>query len=215
VDGPAGSTGVSTPFTDQAVDGRLASTGVSTPFTDLPQRIPVRELRAWYHAYRIRQGRLLAALVPREAIRPLYRQARSNPVDGEPSPADGELERLAAHCASLLPLPPFDMWLEDLRSFPAGHMEDMDASTAGSTVYRPLTLAVGEIQVGEEEWRVRFRVFMERGLWHAFLRFDLETRTECCWTAVLFHEPTLRDLRARFDELDGATFEAFLRSARG
>ncbi|HKJ02771.1 MAG TPA: hypothetical protein VJ997_09960, partial [Longimicrobiales bacterium] len=91
-----------------------------TPGSSLEEALRPHELQDRYDAYRRRQATRLVQMIPREAVRPLYRRAREarrlgalgDPGDDDP------LALLVAFCQRLLPLPPFDAWLEDLRTNP-------------------------------------------------------------------------------------------------
>jgi hypothetical protein len=80
------------------------------------QQLSDDELRAQYRGYRRRQARALVRLLPRDAIRPLYRCAVRGAVSDDPR-AD-PLEALIAYCESLIPLPPFEIWRADLARHP-------------------------------------------------------------------------------------------------
>lgn len=59
-------------------------------------------------------------MLPREAIRPLYRRALKEGF-GESSGSD-PLAALLAYCETLLLLPPFETWREDVRAHPTEHL---------------------------------------------------------------------------------------------
>ncbi|HET9947470.1 MAG TPA: hypothetical protein VFQ22_00965, partial [Longimicrobiales bacterium] len=74
----------------------------------LGQSLARDELLSQYRAYRTRQARRLIQMLPREAVRPLYRRAIREGF-GDESGSD-PLGALVRYCESLLPLPPFAEW---------------------------------------------------------------------------------------------------------
>lgn len=169
------------------------------------------ELGIWYEAYRRRQARRLVALLPRDAVRPLYRAAASGRVDG--SPEGDPLELLVEHCARLLPLPPFEVWAEDFARYPDAHLNDWDDEVEGPTAAEPLSLAVRSIDLDGVSWSVRLCGFQDAAGWRAFLSFDGPRSEDPYRTAVVFHEADPRALRDRFSEFDAHALGAFLRSS--
>ncbi len=168
------------------------------------------ELVPMYEAYRRRQIRGLVSMLPREAIRPLYRAALEARGTGD-SP-DDPLEALVDHCSGLLPLPTFEVWADDLARFPAAHLRDLDDSFDVPTPAKPAAIAVRDLRVGGEPWRARLRVFRAEGAWRGFIAFEGASVGDDCRTAVIFREATPEDLRERFFAFDGHALEAFLRS---
>ena len=84
-----------------------------------------------YHGYRRRQATRLLHVMPREAVRDLYGQAREwakgrGLHDGQDPMAT--LVRFAEH---LLPLPPFEVWLADREQYPLCHIEDSNEGPHG------------------------------------------------------------------------------------
>lgn len=168
------------------------------------------ELLVMYEDYRRRQFRRLVSMLPREAIRPLYRAALE--ARGAAASPDDPLEALVDHCSGLLPLPPFEVWADDLARFPAAHLRDLDDSFDGPTLAKPATIAVRDLRVGDEPWRARLRVFRAEGAWRGFIAFEGAWVGDDCRTAVIFREATPEELRERFFAFDSHALEAFLRS---
>lgn len=174
-----------------------------------PTGVDREELRRWYEAYRRRQARRLVDLVPREAIRPLYRAASRDP---GPAPSTDPLERLVSYCGALLPLPPFDIWIEDLARNPGAHLRDWDDTVEVPTVGEPATLATRTLRRGREEWGIRLRAYAHEGAWRAHLTFEGPTVADTYDTAVVFHEASPGDLMDRFLGFEDSFLEGFLRS---
>src|SRR5690606_20631546 len=125
------------------------------------------ELRTMYRAYSRRQCRRMVAMLPRDRIRPLYREALARGSSSAGVAAD-PLELLVEHCASFLPLPPFRVWLEDLARYPEAHLRDVDESADAPTPAAPVTLVERGLRVRGEAWQVRLRCFRSEGAWRGF-----------------------------------------------
>lgn len=171
------------------------------------------ELREAYEEYRERQGRRLVALLPRQAVRPLYRAARSDPRLAT-EPAD-PLGLLAAYCGLVLPLPPYEVWVEDFRANPDAYLADLVDAADAPTPSAPVTLESRRLsEPGRAPWVVRLRGFRDGDAWRGFLAFEDEQAGLVHRTALIFREGDPRDLRSRFLGFESATLEAFLRSCR-
>jgi hypothetical protein len=179
----------------------------------LPGTLPDRdELRSMYGAYRRRQARKLVSMLPRDAIRPLYRAAVGERTVAD-VPAD-PLEALVAHCATLLPLPPFPVWMADMTRYPDAHLDDLEESIEGpDTATTSLALGSRSVRFGGEEWRAVLRAFRADGAWRGFIAFEGASVGDTCRTAVVFRESTPVELRDRFSAFDTVALEAFLRSS--
>ena len=164
-----------------------------------------------YEGYCRRQSRRLVSLLPREAIRPLYRAAcEDSALTTEPN---DPLGLLSAYCARLLPLPPFDVWLDDVRSHPEAYLvELMDAADAPSAL-APATIETRSLSRKEGAWVARLRGFRDADVWRGFIAFEDEGSRTVHRTALIFREGDPRDLRRRFLGFESATLEAFLRSS--
>jgi hypothetical protein len=171
------------------------------------------ELREAYEQYRERQARRLVALLPREAVRPLYRAARANPeLATEP---DDPLGLLAAHCASFLPLPPFEVWRADFRAHPEAYLTELAAAADAPTPAAPVTLESRRLPRSDgAPWVARLRGFRDEDAWRGFIAFEDERSGDVHRTALIFREGDPTDLRDRFLGFESATLEAFLRSCR-
>lgn len=170
-----------------------------------------RDLRARYAAYRRAQAAHLMRLVPRDAIRPLYRRARERMAPGEE--VEDPLALLMRHCEEILPLPPFEVWLEDLSRSPDAHLADLNESADAPTAGAPSTLEVREVRLSGRPWRANLRSFRDRGVWRGFIAFESEGAAGSHRTTTIFCENDLAELRERFLSFSSATLEAFLRSS--
>ena len=171
------------------------------------------ELREAYDDYRERQMRQLVALLPREAVRPLYRAARSDPsLSTEP---DDPLGLLAAYCGRALPLPPFEVWVRDFRARPDAYLVELDRTAGAPTASAPVTLETRRLMTKEPaSWVARVRAFRDHDGWKGFIAFEDEVSGISHRTGLIFREADPREIRSRFLDFESASLEAFLRSCR-
>lgn len=169
------------------------------------------ELRRWYHAYRRRQARRLVSILPRDAVRPLYRAALAG-MDARSAGGADPLRVLMEYCATVLPLPPFEVWLADLARYPAAHFQDWDEAVDAPSPADPATLAARELIRGDERWRVTLCAYPQDGAWRAHLSFAGPALHDAHRTAPVFREPSAEALRDRFMDFEITSIEAFLRS---
>jgi len=191
---------------------------IQTP-TTVGRGTPVvteEELRARYAAYRTRHATRLVRMLPREAIRPLYRRARSEAVrDGgaEAGVAEDPLALLVAYCEALLPLPPFETWRDDFERNPDAHFADLEDSLDDPTAETPSTMESRGVELGGDAWTAHLRAFREDGYWRAFIAFEESGTGRLQRTAAVFYERDAAELRDRFLSFEPAALQAFLRSA--
>ena len=169
------------------------------------------ELRHWYHAYRRRQARRLVSILPKDAVRPLYRAALARK-DAMTAEGADPLGVLVEYCVTMLPLPPFEVWLADLARHPEAHFEDWDEAVDAPSRTDPATLAARELIRGDERWRVTLCGYPHDGAWRAHLSFIGPALHDSHRTAPVFRERSAEALRDRFMDFDVTSLEAFLRS---
>jgi len=142
----------------------------------------------------------------------MYRRSCSErPVEHD-SETDS-LNLLLRFCESILPLPPFDIWLEDFRDHPRSHLDDMDRSAEVPSSSTPATLETRRLVRGPDAWTVRLRGFRDGGVWRGYIAFEEQASGRVHRTALIFRERDAWDLRERFLGFEPATLEAFLRSS--
>jgi hypothetical protein len=164
-----------------------------------------------YRAYRERQARGLVGLLPKEAVRPLYRRAlRAG--HGEKHSTD-PLATLVAYCETLLPLPPFERWCEDRAAYPTEHLRELDDSAAAPTAEAPTTVESRKFDVGGTPWLAHLRSFRDGDAWRGYIAFEEQVSRSVHRTALIFRESDPADLRERFLEFETVALTAFLRSA--
>jgi hypothetical protein len=172
----------------------------------------VAGLETLYEAYRRRQALSLLGLIPREAIRPLYREAgRWASGCGIRDWAD-PMAILTAYCMDLLPLPTFEVWLSDLRRNPGEHLREREAAPPGASPSQPVKTDVRRVVHQNRSWVAGLHVFRDQDTWRGFVAFQSEEGPTLLRTADIFREDRAEAIRRRFDELDPSTLQAFLRS---
>ena len=77
-------------------------------------------------------------MLPRAAIRPLYRRALKAGFAKEG--ASDPMGALVCYCETLLPLPPFEAWCQDVRQNPTAHLYDVDDSAEAPGADAPVTV---------------------------------------------------------------------------
>lgn len=190
--------------------GLIGEEGLGTPTAE------AAELHVRYGSYRRRQASRLLQILPREAVRPLYRRAREGARArdaSEDAAADDPLALLVGFCEELLPLPPFDVWCEDLRRNPDAHLTDLDESADSPTADAPATMATQDVEYAGARWVARLRAFRDAGLWRGYIAFEEGGRGRVHRTTTVFCERDPGELRRRFLSFEPAALEAFLRSA--
>lgn len=177
---------------------------------------PAVELREGYRRYRTRQARRLASMLPPAAVRPLYRRAfaaASRRVEGASSSLTDPMELLVAFCEELLPLPPFERWLEDVTLYPEAHLLELDDSADVPTAQSPATVETRSLTFRDESWFARLRTFRDGPIWRGFISFEERRSGRLHRTALIFREDDPAALRDRFLGFEREALRAFLRSA--
>jgi hypothetical protein len=193
------------------VVGELTARGL-----DPLQYVTEAELRRRYGAYRRRQAARLAQMLPREAVRPLYRRARDEAIRADALADSGEADPLGLllrFCERILPLPTFEVWKDDLRRYPDGHYRDLEESPDDPTADAPSTMEVRPVILHGRSWLAHLCCFRHTGLWRGYISFEEEGSGRVHRTAAVFCESDPGELRERFRSFEQAALEAFLRSA--
>ena len=187
-------------------------TSIFGMLADLGQRPATDELRAQYEGYRRRQARGLVRILPRRAIRPLYRRALFQ--EGLSGQAQVDpLAVLVDYCEGLLPLPPFEVWVEDVTMHPVAHLHDLDNSADVPTAKAPATMEARLFEYQGDPWIAHLRSFRDGVAWRGYIAFEARRSGQVHRTALVFRESDPVDLRERFLSFEAGTLEAFLRSA--
>ena len=165
-----------------------------------------------YQCYRRRQVTRLLHLVPRDAIREPYGQARAWASERGLHDARDPMATLSAFAEHLLPLPSFEVWQEDRARHPLSHIEDGGEDPRSDEMVLPRRLEGRRFHYGGRSWIASLNVFRDGAMWRGFLRFREVGRGRRYHTANIFLEETARKVRQRFREFDRGTLGAFLRS---
>lgn len=165
-----------------------------------------------YEAYRAREAANLLSLLPREGIRPVYRAAREWATSRGVHDPDDPMATLLLYCRDqLLPLPPFEVWVEDLRTHPEPHAAGASAGPGwGGGSERLLESRRLEGRGGS--WRVCLHVGPSPTGWKGWIRFSREEGSRSTRTAEIFREADPDSIRERFLSFGPETLRAFLRS---
>jgi len=171
-----------------------------------------REMEDRYRSYRRAQAAQLLRIVPRAAIRPLYRQARHQ--GDEAAVGVDPMELLLRYCEKLLPLPPFDVWRRDEADHPDAYWRSLDESPEAPSPAAPSTMAARRFRHDGAPWIALLRGFRDADAWRGSIAFRREgDEATLHHTALIFREVGPTELRDRFRDFRPATLEAFLRSA--
>lgn len=170
------------------------------------------KLRERYEQYRRRQAARLVSLVPRDAVRPLYRQARARALRrGSFDPKD-PAQALVELCLELLPLPPFERWREDVERNPLPHVEDEAWGRNAHPAPRATRADTRVLTYRGVLWYASLHLYPDHHGWRGFIAFHSPQRPEPLRTADIFHEINAAQVRDRFRSFEDETLKAFLRS---
>jgi len=169
------------------------------------------ELAIRYRAYRRRQARGLLHMLPREAVRPLYRRALA--ANGGALSSADPMELLVELCERLLPLPSLEAWLEDVRQNPEAHLNDVEESAEAPSADAPVTVESRRFAFRDEIWSAHLRSFRDGDTWRGFIAFEDPRSSRVHRTALIFREPDAIHVRERFLGFEPSALVAFLRSS--
>lgn len=183
------------------------------PLEPLGEQAASDELRSQYEAYRTRHARRLVRMLPRAAIRPLYRRAIDAEFEGAGQVRPDPMEVLVRFCEQLLPLPPFETWVQDLTAHPVPHLHDLDDSADVPTARAPATMEARLFEYRDDPWVAHLMSFRDGEAWRGYIAFEERRSGQVHRTALIFRESDPADLRDRFLSFETDALEAFLRSA--
>ena len=116
-------------------------------------------LRERYEAYCGLQASLLLEIIPREAVRPLYRRARTWASERGSHDLKDPMATLRCFCRELLPLPPFEVWCLDYQGHRLAHVsEGMERSPSAGPM-EPIAVAISRIEHDAEPWQGTLEVY--------------------------------------------------------
>jgi hypothetical protein len=123
------------------------------------------------------------------------------------------MTRLVEFCETLIPLPPFEIWVADLRQNPEAHLLDLQDAADAPTALAPATLEARRLDRKGTSWVARLRGFRDHDAWRGFIAFEEASVGTLHSTAIIFREHDACALRERFLSFESTTLEAFLRSS--
>jgi hypothetical protein len=121
------------------------------------------------------------------------------------------MEALLALCESLLLLPPFEVWLEDVCRSPEAHLLNVDLGAPAAD--SPVTVESRALSFADRAWAAHLRSFRDGDVWRGFIVFEDGRSEEVHRTALIFREADPARVRERFLSFEPVTLQAFLRSA--
>ncbi len=169
-------------------------------------------LRGRYEAYCRQQISLLLEIIPREAVRPLYRRARVWATERGLHESKDPMSTLRGFCHEVLPLPPFEVWLLDYESHRVAHLGSGGESWSLADPMEPIAVDVRRLEHEAEPWRGTLEVYRGGDAWRGLIRFQRDGEESQFLTGEIFCEDDLQDLRDRFNSFTVPTMSAFLRS---
>lgn len=170
---------------------------------------------AWegrYEEYCRQQVTLLLEIIPREAVRPLYRRARIWATERGFHETKDPMSTLRGFCREVLPLPPFEVWLLDHENH---RVTDAGAELEWAPLAEPMEPVAVDVRRMEHEaewWQGTLEVYRGGEAWRGLIRFQREGEEAHFRTGEIFYEDDLQDLRDRFESFTVPTMSAFLRS---
>jgi hypothetical protein len=184
-------------------------------------------LRAEYERYLMRQSSAFLTLVPRGGVRPLYGEARSWAKARGVHDSQNPMPSLLAYCRAHLPLPTFEVWLQDYRACRIAHAIDAASTPLSEEDHAPKQVLTRGLDHGHRRWFAGLHLFRDGRIWRGYITFrevpsaapseprsyarTREPRRELR-TADIFCETDPTDIERRFNEYRADTLRGFLRS---
>ena len=169
-------------------------------------------LKGRYEEYCRRQVTLLLEIIPREAVRPLYRHARIWATERGLHETKDPMSTLRVFCREVLPLPPFEVWLLDYENHRVAHTGAGLECAPLTEPMEPMAVDVRRMEHEAEPWHGTLEVYRGGDAWRGHIRFQCDGEEHHFRTGEIFCEDDLQDLRNRFRSFTAFTMSAFLRS---
>lgn len=181
-------------------------------------------LRGLYQEYRRREASAFLRLIPREGIRPFYREARAWAAgrgdargaaptpEGDPEGEDA-LRLLERYALAVLPLPPFPVWVEDYLENRTAYLTALDRSPPPAERGDEVSVEFQRMELDGEAWAATLRLVRRNGHWRGSVAFVREADGTSARSAEIFCEATAHEVRERFRSFELRTLKAVLRSA--
>ena len=116
----------------------------------------VAALKGCYGEYCRQQVSLLLQIIPREAVRPLYRRARIWATKRGLHESKDPMSTLRLFCRDVLPLPPFEVWLVDYETHLVAHVS---AGLGLSPLAEPIAVEFRRMEYDAEPWHGTLEVY--------------------------------------------------------
>ena len=165
-----------------------------------------------YEEYCRQQVTLLLEIIPREAVRPLYRRARIWATERGLHDTKDPMSTLRVFCRELLPLPPFEVWRLDYENHRVAHAGGRVEWVLLAEPMDPIAVDVRRMEHEAEPWHGTLEVYQSGAAWRGLIRFQREGEEGQFRTGEIFCEDDLQDLRTRFNSFTASTMSALLRS---
>ena len=169
-------------------------------------------LRGLYEGYCRQQVSFLLGIIPREAVRPLYRRARTWATERGFHESKDPMSTLRGFCRDVLPLPPFEVWQLDYENHRAAHVSAGIERSPLAEPMSPIAVDFRRIEHEAEAWQGTLEVYRGGNAWRGLIRFQRDGEEGHFRTGEIFCEDDLQDLRDRFISFTAPTMSAFLRS---
>ena len=169
-------------------------------------------LKARYEEYCQQQVSLLLQIIPREAVRPLYRHARTWATERGLHESKDPMSTLRAFCRGVLPLPTLDVWLLDYDANRAAHVVAGSGWSPQTEAMEPISVESRRVEHEAGPWSGTLEVYRAGVGWRGLIRFQRDGEKGQFRTGEIFCEDSLQDLRNRFISFTAPTLSAFLRS---
>jgi len=174
--------------------------------------INVAALKGRYEEYCRQQVSLLLGIIPREAVRPLYRRARTWATTRGLHESQDPMSTLRLFCRDVLPLPPFEVWLLDNENHRLAHVSAGLGFSPLTEPMEPIAVEFRRLEHDAEPWHGTLEVYRGGDAWRGLIRFQRDGEEGHFRTGEIFREDNLQDLRDRFISFTAPTLSAFLRS---
>ena len=178
-------------------------------------RAQASDLRRRYQEYCTREAEAFVRLIPRAGIRPLYGAAREWAKDRELHDTRDPMSALLAYLLSVLPLPPFEVWLADREANRFDHVVAWEGRPAGAEASPAATADRRIVRHRRRSWDARLRLFREGTRWRGYIAFEPNRALGgpvSFRTANIFLDRDPSAIRDRFREYHDETLRGFLRS---
>ena len=172
----------------------------------------VAALKGLYGEYCRQQVSLLLQIIPREAVRPLYRRARIWATKRGLHESKDPMSTLRLFCRDVLPLPPFEVWLVDYETHLVAHVSAGLGLSPLAEPMEPIAVEFRRMEYDAEPWHGTLEVYRGGDAWRGLIRFQRDGEEGHFRTGEIFREDNLQDLRDRFISFTAPTLSAFLRS---